>query len=607
MLFGWLSTNPAADVVPTLTAMAASLRTAPAERSRLWTLPGFGSGVLESATAEPVDNSSAPDAVRSADGASLWMSGEAFDWPSGGLTGAAESRGLAFRQRLLDAIRLRGAEAIRDLDGEYQIAVWNPASRTLLLCNDRFAALSIYTARSADGVAFAGGVRGVLMAPGIAADPDLDAIRQAVTFGGYRLGTRTNIRGVAMAPPASSLTITAHDVSGRRYWNWSELPEAIPVDRAALLEQTRGAWRAAVAKRLEGSARPGLTLSGGLDSRAILAEASARGARLSALTYGVAESDDVRIAARAAKAAGARWTLFPLYADGWLERRAGRIQETDGLINLVDLMHAEPVAEMPSLFDTYLSGYIGDAVTGSTLFSIHNAADLVASMPYFGSPLGLSYADALACAEQILGELSGPPRYAPFEHKLVQSTNRITDAARPFVRVRRPFVAYAFFEIAQRIPASWRVKHAWHERWLRSTYPELFARIPNQRTAVPIESSWVRWQLTRTIRFGWRHTLDALRRRGVNVVVPERAYHPDHSHWSQREARQAIEETILRSGSLSCDVFGRERVRTTLGEFFDAGQGAIQVVASMYVFEHYHRSLASFLLRARERSALVQC
>src|SRR5207244_4430381 len=178
--------------------------------------------------------------------------------------------------------------------------------------------------------------------------------------------------------------------------------------------------------------------------------------------------DDVRIAARAARAAGARWTLFPLYADGWLERRTGRIHETDGLINLVDLMHVESVDEMPNLFDTYLSGYIGDAVTGSTLFSIHNAADLVASMPYFGGPLGLSYADALACAEQILGELCGPPRYAPFEHKLVQSTNRITGAARPFVRVRRPFVAYSFFETAQRIPSSWRGEHGLHRGWVAS-------------------------------------------------------------------------------------------------------------------------------------------
>src|SRR5204862_1884430 len=117
----------------------------------------------------------------------------------------------------------------------------------------------------------------------------------------------------------------------------------------------------------DGARRPGLTLSGGLDSRAILAEAS-RHEHLRAITYGVEHSDDVRIAAHVAAAAGAEWTCFPLYAEGWLDRRTDRILETDGLVDLVDLMHTEVLDLLPSSFDVLLSGYIGDAVAGSTLY-----------------------------------------------------------------------------------------------------------------------------------------------------------------------------------------------------------------------------------------------
>ena len=609
MLFGWLSMNPGADTADVLSAMTAALRADARQEVRTWTYSGFGIGLIERPSAvSRAGEQSSREPVRTADGTSLWMAGEAFDWPShGGVDTAAASRGPAFRRRLLDALRDEGQEAIRDLDGEYQIALWTPSSRTLLLLNDRFGAQSLYTASSADGVVFAGGVRGILMAPGIACEPDLDAIREAVTFGGFRLGSRTNIRGITMVPPSSGVTLSPRTIETRRYWTWSALPQPDDTDRGALLEETREGWRRAIARRLDGAARPGLTLSGGLDSRAILAEAHRQGQSLASLTYGVSESDDVKIARRAAAAAHAPWTLYPLYAAGWLERRASRVQQTDGLINLVDLMHAEPLEQMPQVFDTYLSGYIGDVVTGSTYSSIASASDFVASMPYYGGTLGLSYESALASAEDILAQLSGPARFAPYEHKLIQSINRITDAARPFVTVRHPFVDYAFFETAQRVPADWRNDHAWHEQWLRSTYPRFFARIPNQRTAVPVQSSRLRWQLTRTARFGWRRALSVLRARGVPVTVPQRHFHPDESHWSIPEVRRMIEDTILRIGSLSCEAFGREAVRSTLKQFFDERSVAAQTVGALFVFEHYHRALASFLAAARDKGALIQC
>jgi asparagine synthase (glutamine-hydrolysing) len=465
----------------------------------------------------------------------------------------------------------------------------------------------MYTASCPGGIAFAGGVRGVLAAPDVSCEPDFDAIREAVTFGGFRLGSRTNVRGVTMVPPASVVTLSARRIDSRRYWTWSSLPQPGDAGRAGLLEETRGSWRHAIARRLEGAAMPGLTLSGGLDSRAILAESARQAGPMNALTYGVAECDDVKFASKAARAVDARWNLYQLYAPGWLDRRTARILETDGLMDLVDLMHVESVGQMPSTFDVYLSGYIGDAVTGSTLFDINNAADVIASMPYYGGTLGMPYSDALALGEEILSRTSGPARFVPYEHKLPQSTNRITAAARPFVRVRRPFVDYHFFEIAQTVPAEWRRGHAWHEEWLQSTYPELFAKIPNQRTAVPVRSSRLRWQVTRTRRFAWRKMLGALRASGLPVRVPERTFHPDERYWSVPDERRRIEETILRRGGLACDCFGRERVLATVREFFAGGPVAVQVIGALYVFEQYHMALPSFVADVRRKAALVPC
>ena len=329
MLFGWFPSD-AAETLPVISSMASALRVTEREQVKLWPAGALGLGIIQLPFG---DEHESMEPARGHDGSMLWMSGEAFDWPShGGVHTAAESRTPAFRSRLLEAILARGAETIGDLDGEYHIAVWRPQARTLQLLNDRFGALPMYIGSSPGGIAFAGGVRGVLVSPGISCEPDAQAIREAVSFGGYRLGSRTNVRDVQMVPPASAVTISPAGVTTKRYWTWSELRDGDATNEQEFLEEARTRWRAAIARRLHGSRRPGLTLSGGLDSRAILAEASRQQPRVRTLTYGVPQSDDVKIARRAARAAHADWELFPLYAEGWLERRSARILETDGLM-----------------------------------------------------------------------------------------------------------------------------------------------------------------------------------------------------------------------------------------------------------------------------------
>lgn len=603
MLFGWLSGDPR-ETRSVVSSMAAALRVTSSERITMWAVGALCIGVV----AHAFDNDDVPAPAQTTDGTHLWMSGEAFDWPShGGIRHAAESRTTKFRMRLLEAITRRGAGAIADLDGEYHIAIWNAQDRSLTLLNDRFGALPLYIGTSAHGTAFGGGVRGVLVAPGMSSEPDTEAIREAVSFGGYRLGGRTNVRDVRMVPPATTTTVTLGTVTQQRYWTWSELRDGDAADQHALLEEAASHWRSAMSKRLDGSRRPGLTLSGGLDSRAILAETTRQREAVTALTYGVPHADDVRIAERAARTVRATWELFPLYSEGWLDRRTNRIHETDGLMDLVDLMHTEVLDRLPSAFDVYLSGYLGDAVAGSTWLSVNRPEELLATLPYYGGPLGMSYDEATTRAAALIAGTPGPARFAPYEQKAPQSTNRITAAARPYIPVRRPFVDYAFFEVCQRQSPEWRARHQWRERWLLSSYPELFSRIPNQQTGVPAGSGQLRWHATRVARFGWRRVLRGVQAAGLPVTVPDRTYHPDERFWSKPAERARIESTILRGQSISCDVFGRARVQSVLREFFERGAAPVQVVGALYVFEYYHQTLAASLSGARSAPRDTEC
>jgi asparagine synthase (glutamine-hydrolysing) len=607
MLFGWVAGDAAADARPTTKAMAAALIAHDGQQRAMTALPGFGVGVIEPAPlgAGPEDLS---PAVSSDCRHRLWMAGEVFHAGDAELASALKdgARTPAFRSRLLQQWLRRGPDAIRDLDGEYQIAVWDDQARTATILNDRFGGLPLYVAESSQGVAFAGGVRGVLMAPGIGADPDADALREAMTFGGYRLGDRTNVAGVRMVPGASVVSIQERQCRSRRYWTWNNLP-ASPVRRVDdAVTEVAGLWRTAIARRLRGPGRFGQTLSGGLDSRAILAEVPP--AQWTAVTYGVPGCDDARYAERAARAVGAHWQFYELYGGhdpDWLDRRSAFIQPTDGLMQLGDLMHLEALHVQRASFDIHLSGYIGDAVSGPTFGEVTTAHQVMQACPFYGAAIGLPYEAAVARVGELMQALDGASaRFFLFDHKLPQSTNRWPAAWRPWLRVRKPFLDYAFFDFCQGLPAQVRVTDRLHERWLRSTYPRCFASIPNHKTGVPVLTPQWRVQLARAIRYGRRTVSNAL----PPVLRPRprvRSYFDDDRVWRLPSTVDRIVGTILRRGSLCCDILGREPVAALMERWKTTAAAPAQIVGALYVYERYHRDLPATLAASRASAPLV--
>ncbi|MEW6320205.1 MAG: asparagine synthase-related protein [Acidobacteriota bacterium] len=593
-LFGYVPVRDA-DARAIAEGMACALRASPDERWAIHTEPGLAIGVLDGIAPERVREWAAP--VETPDGAfALWCAGEVFDAPYGPRP-PHETATPEARRRLLAWLVEKGLSAVRAVDGEYHIALWHRPSRRLTLLGDRFGGLPWYTGRSAEGAAFAPGVRGVLMAPDIDAGPDVDALREALTFGGFRLGTRTNVRGVSMLPGAAAVEVSASATRVQRYWTWNEVHERPVSDVDAALDEAGALFEAAVRRRLSGAARPGQTLSGGLDSRAILAEATRQGAPWTAMTYGVRGCEDARYAARAARACGARWQFQPLYADDWFARRASFVQATDGLIQLQDLMHLETLDWQRAELDVHLSGYIGDAVSGPTFNAVASREDAMLALPYYETPISLGWHNALARVEAMTADARWlASRFLLFEHKLPQSTNRWTAAWRPYVRVRKPFTDYAVFDFSQSLPAALRGGGRFYERWLRRRYPAAFRHIPNHKTGAPVLASPAGLFRARVGRQLWRAV--ALGAAACGLPRPwSRLYHDEPRQW--RTVRPQMEDIILRPGSVAVEAFGRPAVAAVLRAWFEREEGPTQVVGALYVFEAYHAGLPGHLSAAR--------
>jgi asparagine synthase (glutamine-hydrolysing) len=602
-LFGWIGSRGDPRAREVVGQMSRVLRTSDAEASAAWIFEGGAIGLMASPTEKEICQG---QPTVSSDGRySLWVAGEMFSSASlrVAVHDPASVTRVEFRRALLQACLNDFDATVAALDGEYHIAIWDARDRVLTLANDRFGGLPLYyasTSQETPGWSFAGGVRGVLMAPGVSADPDADALAEAVTFGGFRLGDRTQIASIKMLSGGTIVSVSDRRPRFRRYWDWSRIPDTPFADRRAVIEEMWRLWQKAVASRLAGAQRPGQTLSGGLDSRAILAEAAPRVPIWTAITYGEPDCDDARYARQAVDAIGAEWYFHRLYQPDWLDTRTSFVQATDGLIDLVDLMHLEALPLQVEHLDVHLSGFIGDAVSGPTFHDVKTAEDVLRVLPYYGTPLGLPPGPALDVARRLVAGLgTAPARFALFDHKIPQSTNRWTSAWRPWISVRKPFVDYDFFDFCQGLPVEARGNGRIYEEFLIRAYPDCFARIPNQKTGVPAYSPAWRAVLAKVRRRAWKVAQPPLRSLGLPDHPHIRTYHLDDEHWRSQAARHRIVSTILRPDSFCCAALGRSNVEEALNAWFDRREGPIQPIGAMYVAEVYHRDLPHTLREAR--------
>lgn len=175
---------------------------------------------------------------------------------------------------------------------------------------DRFGLFPILVHQRADRVLLAG--HGATMASllGAEASPDPRAALELLAYG-QLLGTRTTLREVSQLPAGALLKM-----------RFGQRPEMVtsPLvlsDRHCPLDAAIATFVRAVDARMKAAIDPVIPISGGLDSRLILAAALATGHRPRALCFGAGDSADLRIAKEMADAVGVELVTGTIVADGF--------------------------------------------------------------------------------------------------------------------------------------------------------------------------------------------------------------------------------------------------------------------------------------------------
>ncbi len=204
---------------------------------------------------------------------------------------------------LLALFLQRGPDFAGLLDGNFNIVLYEERERRLTIVNDVISIKPLYYLEEAGTLYFASEKKCILAAREGATRIDPVGLLQIFAHR-HNLSGRTSIDGIKRLPAGSQLTWAEGRLGIRRYARprYDASGPRPPVRQ--LVDEWCECLRADVARRLRGKERILLSLSGGLDSRAV-ACAIARDLRpLTARTRGAADSLEYLCAARVAEALG---------------------------------------------------------------------------------------------------------------------------------------------------------------------------------------------------------------------------------------------------------------------------------------------------------------
>jgi len=205
-------------------------------------------------------------------------------------------------------LRKRPLNAFAGLDGTFSFVCYDRRQDQLLAGNDRYGNQPLYYHWKGGFLLLASELKALGASRAVPPEIQEPGLADTLSFG-YPMRQKTLIKGVLRIPPASVLSFGRTGIRIQRYWKPSFAPEpGIPVQQH--LSEVEELFQSAIRRQIRG--RAGLSLSGGLSSRAIAAVAGNVRSGIPSFTHGLVTGADVRIAKRLAPVCGCEHHVIPL-------------------------------------------------------------------------------------------------------------------------------------------------------------------------------------------------------------------------------------------------------------------------------------------------------
>ncbi|HLY40583.1 MAG TPA: asparagine synthase-related protein [Terracidiphilus sp.] len=215
----------------------------------------------------------------------------------------------------------------RNLNGRFQGLVADRARGTATLFNDRFGIRRVYIYETSDAFYFSAEAKSILAVRPELRSIDPQGLGEYIACGCV-LENRTLFQGLRLLPPGSAWRFRGGAIEEKNsYFEPREWEEQDPLDEASYYHELRDVFTDRLPRYFDGPERIGVSLTGGLDTRIIMAWRKAAPGSLPCYTFGsmYRENQDVHLARRVATicdqpheiitADGAFLSKFPQYAE----------------------------------------------------------------------------------------------------------------------------------------------------------------------------------------------------------------------------------------------------------------------------------------------------
>jgi asparagine synthase (glutamine-hydrolysing) len=465
-----------------------------------------------------------------------------------------------------------GTESFKRLNGNFVLLICDLREKKAILVNDRNCLRNIYYAARDGALLFAPEAKAILQDGTFERKLDVEALAMSLAYGEF-WDDKTLFERMHFLPPASILTYSRGQLTRTQYWDLCYQPD-YGLSDGAIVEQLTEAARRAVAIRMKDKLRYGISLSGGLDSRAVLAAIDPEKRKsITTLTYGPLDCDEVRIAEKVAKKCGTVQRSIEITPQLIIQNAEQEVWLSDGR-NSIHVSYFHPVyKQIRGDVDVFFDGLEFGAMAGGSYLKKHRVRgeskeelfrDIQRDRRLFRDDEILrlfapKYRDLVTEAplkafEAQYDKITNiDPRTAFDEffwrtHLVYWSTWHVY--IMNLLEVSCPTVDNDLVATMYRIPPEKRLNHRIYRLFLKHLSPEL-AGIPYNRTMLPASWPLVFWNAGRAYRFGKERLKQRLyaASRGRVHIRNKRTYVDEVAWMRVNEEWKSYFRTLLLAGN----------------------------------------------------------
>ncbi|WNO61812.1 asparagine synthase-related protein [Rheinheimera sp. MMS21-TC3] len=375
------------------------------------------------------------------------------------------------------------ASFLRAADGAFNAVIYDMSQDKVLLIADRYGMRNLYYQKSSAGLCFAAEVKAILaarLAVTELAQLSFDCFMEL----GYLLEDHTWFNNIKLLPPATILEFDKRQNKSRlqRYWEWSEIKQQkLSFDDA--VDQAAELMLESVKRRFNPNSSQGVSLSGGLDSRFILACIHKLWPDYpgQAYTFGTEECADITISKEVIRQIP-NWkhhiSLFT--ADNWFSPRIQKVLMTDGMLDMQHMHGSEFLQLLNYKID--MNGYAGDAILGGSFLDAKSCDQRITPA------LARRFYGAFTEYCDLNDTIYDLPHFEP--HLYMNRIRRLTQMgvvnSQFDLEIRRPFMSNNLLEFVFSIPDHYRLNNKLYGTLLSRHFPKFYRNIRWQKTGWPI-------------------------------------------------------------------------------------------------------------------------